>query len=337
MAEQDARPVLRPSHWRPLRPSRSARCLPPRAGSPSATRGSRAPGRSSPAPPPPPAWSTPRTPGTPRRGMSTPAATSAITSRLVPAGLIITMSAASATSRATSRIDSRRLAGILLVGAPVPGQRRVDRLPERSVEGRGVLGRVREDHGVAVPGVVERAAHRRDLAVHHPRGPHHVGPGRGQRESHLRVARQGGVVVHSPGCGTVLDEHSAVAMVGELVQAQVGHDDDVAADLSHNVANREVEDPLRIGRAGPGRIPGARDAEEHHPAEPGASSLLRSDPERVARVVHHPRHRGDRHRLTGALPDEQGQDQLSLGRVGSRPSAGAAPRVPRRRLGRSCG
>ena len=46
------------------------------------------------------------------------------------------------------------------------------------------------------------------------------------------VARQRRVVVHA----AVGGEHSAVAVRGELVQAQVAHDHGGVADLGHHVA-----------------------------------------------------------------------------------------------------
>ena len=61
-----------------------------------------------------------------------------------------------------------RVGRVLLVGRPVALQGRLDRLPERAVEGRGVLGGVGQDDDVLVPGAVQRGPDVPDLAVHHP-------------------------------------------------------------------------------------------------------------------------------------------------------------------------
>ena len=59
-------------------------------------------------------------------------------------------------------------------------------------------------------------------------------------------------------------EHAAVAVVGELVEAQVAHHGERVADLGDDVADRQVEDAVRVDRAGAGGVLGGRDAEEHH-------------------------------------------------------------------------
>ena len=135
-----------------------------RGGSRSASRGSRARGPASRSPRPPRPSRTRRRPGTPRPARRPRARTAAITSRYGSAGLTITMSAPSATSSATSRSASRPFGRVLLVGHPVAGQRRLDRLAERPVERGGVLRRVRQERNVRVAGA--RPA---------PRGPRRPG------------------------------------------------------------------------------------------------------------------------------------------------------------------
>ena len=65
-----------------------------------------------------------------------------------------------------------------------------------------------------------------DLAVHHPGQAEHVGAGAGLREPHRGIPLERRVVVDA----AVGVEDPAVAVVGELVEAQVGHDDEVVAD-----------------------------------------------------------------------------------------------------------
>ena len=76
------------------------------------------------------------------------------------------------------------------------------------------------------PARVERGPDVADLAVHHPGEPEHRRAGGGLCQRHRGVALEGGVVVDRP----VVGEHAAVPVVGELVEAEVGHDDEVVAD-----------------------------------------------------------------------------------------------------------
>ena len=120
---------------------------------------------------------------------------------------------------------------VLLVGlaVPSPGDAHVDRLTERSVESRGVLGRIGEHRHLAVAVLVERGADGADLAVHHPARGDHVGPGLGLGQSHLLVQLDGGVVVDTP----VGPDDPAVAVVGVLVETEIGDQHQLVA---HGVA-----------------------------------------------------------------------------------------------------
>ena len=66
-----------------------------------------------------------------------------------------------------------------------------------------------------------------DLAVHHPAGPDEVDARGGLGERHLAVDLEGAVVVDA----AVGVEHAAVAVVGELVEAQVRHHRELVAHL----------------------------------------------------------------------------------------------------------
>ncbi len=71
---------------------------------------------------------------------------------------------------------------------------------------------------VGVARVVERAADRRHLAVHHAAGADQVRAGLGLRDRDPPVALERRVVVDLAAVGV---EHAAVAVVGVLVQAEV--------------------------------------------------------------------------------------------------------------------
>ena len=79
--------------------------------------------------------------------------------------------------------------------------------------------------------------------------------------SHLGVAQQGGVVVD----GAVIGEHTAVPVVGELVEAGVGHQDSRVAELGLQESQSRIEHTIRIGPDAPDGILVAlgRNTEEH--------------------------------------------------------------------------
>ena len=87
-----------------------------------------------------------------------------------------------------------------------------------------------------------------------PLGPDHMGARVGLRPRHLGVALQRRVVVDA----AVGVQDAAVAVVGELVQAQVGHDDEVVADLGPHVADGDLQDAVRVGARRARRRPSSR-------------------------------------------------------------------------------
>ncbi len=62
------------------------------------------------------------------------------------------------------------------------------------------------------------------------------------RHRDRRIAPQGGIVVHLPGGR----EQAAVAVIGVLIQAQVGHEHRGVAHLSGQVLQRELDDAGRV-------------------------------------------------------------------------------------------
>ena len=92
---------------------------------------------------------------------------------------------------------------------------------------------------------------------------------------------QRGVVVDIAGGS----EDSAVAMVGELVETQVGHHDDLVADLVTDVTDTDVEDAAGIGGSRADRVARAGHAEQHHATEPEVDGLTDSDTQRCPRML----------------------------------------------------
>ncbi len=162
-------------------------------------------------------------------GTSNAARTSAMTSRYASAGLIITMSAPSATSSATSTSASRPLRGIHLVAAPIAELRRaLRRVAERSVQRRRVLGRVGEDRR----GLVTRTRRAR-RGSRRPDRPsfrsarsrrRRLRPARSRSRRSARASRR---------CRPRASwrRQTAVTVVGVLVEAVVGHQHERVADL----------------------------------------------------------------------------------------------------------
>lgn len=152
---------------------------------------------------------------------------------------------------------------------------------------------------------------------------------------HLGVPLQGGVVVDPP----LLVQHPAVPVIGRLVQAHVGHDEQVVPDLGPHVPDGDLKDPVRVG---PGRAERVllgllRHAEEHDPGDPGLYGLQRGLLQAVARVLHDTGHGLDRHRLAHTLPHERGQDEVGRMQPGLRdhaPHDGGGTQPPGTRTGK---
>ena len=109
----------------------------------------------------------------------------------------------------------------------------------------------------------------------------------------------------------MLVDDAAVAVVGVLVDAQVGHDHDVVADVAAQVAQRQLHDAVGIEGADcrsasfvagtPNRITART---------PRAASSRDLLAQRLAGVLHDTRQRRDRLGLVDALADEQRCDQV---------------------------
>ena len=179
---------------------------------------------------PPRSWRTRRTPGTPRPARRRPRRTRGddvqVGHRRLDHDDVGALGDVQARPRAAPRGrwpgPAGRCAGRRL-------QRRLHRLAERPVEGRGVL-RARRPRiaDVGVPGRVQRGADRADLAVHHAARADHV---RRRPRPARPPSRRTAPSVASLSTRPSGRQHAAVPVVGELVQAQVGHDHDVVADL----------------------------------------------------------------------------------------------------------
>ena len=153
-------------------------------------------------------------------------------------------------------------------------------------------------------------------------------PARGLGERGAGVDLQRGVVVDV----AVLVEHAAVAVVGVLVDAQVGDQHDVVADVAAQVGEGELHDALGIEGAGADGVLACRDPEQHDGPHAERGQLGDLLAEALAAVLDDARQRHDRLRLGDALADEQRGDQVARAhrRLGDEVAEGRrAPEAPR--------
>ena len=210
----------------------------------------------------------------------------------------------------------QRLAGVakvLLVALAVAaaGDLHVDCVAERAVQAAGVLGRVGQDRRRGEAGGVERAADGADLAVHHPAGGHDVGAGGGLGDGDPAVDLERGVVVDG-GVGIVgrSVEHAAMAVIGVLVDAQIGHQDHPVADVRSQICQAQLHNSLRVEGFRADGILSGRHPEQDHGANAEVGQLLDLGAEALACVLHDARQRHDRLRFVDALAHEQRRHEI---------------------------
>ena len=133
-----------------------------------------------------------------------------------------------------------------------------------------------------------------------------MGPCGGLSFGHFCISEQGGVVVDV----AVAVENPAVAVVGELVQAQISHQNGAVAKLATQRAQCDVEDAVRVLGPGALRVLVRGDAVQHQPADSGLDRLDGRFAQRLLRVLDDARHRGDGNRLGGVLADEHREHEI---------------------------
>ncbi len=146
----------------------------------------------------------------------------------------------------------------------------VDRVAEGSVQSTGVLRRVGHDDRLVEARPVEGAADRADLAVHHParRDDRGTGVGLGQGDASVEFERR---VVVDRAVGT---KDPAVTVAGVLIETEVGHEDELVAELVAQRAKRDLRDALGIPGATPEFVLRRRHPEEDDAAHTDANQFL---------------------------------------------------------------
>ena len=128
-----------------------------------------------------------------------------------------------------------------------------------------------------------------------------------------------------------------MAVVGVLVQAQVGHEHGGVAHLGGQVPERELDDAGRVvGRRAAAVLDGGN-AEQDQPADARVHRLGGGLPQAVPGVLDDAGHGADRLRLGDALLDEHGQHQVGGPYGRSRATSVRNAAVRRSRRGRTAG
>ena len=109
-----------------------------------------------------------------------------------------------------------------------------------------------------------------------------------------------------------------MTVVGELVEAQVAHDEQIVAHGVTHGAQADVEDAVGVDRTRTLGVLRLRNTEEHDARNARVARLLRDVDERVERVLHDARHRTDGRVLGRVLAHEHRQDEVGRrhGRLG---------------------
>ena len=112
-----------------------------------------------------------------------------------------------------------------------------------------------------------------------------------------------------------------MAVVGVLVDAEVGHHDHVVADLGAEVGERELHDAVGVPRTGSLGVLGGGHAEEDDARHAEAGQLGDLLAQRLAGVLHDAGQAGDRLGFGDALAHEERRHQV----VDAQPGLGHQP------------
>ena len=122
----------------------------------------------------------------------------------------------------------------------------------------------------------------------------------------LGVPLERGVVVHV----AVGADQSAVPVVGVLVEAVVGHEDERVADLVAQLAQRDLHHPVRVVGAGAAGVLVLGDAEQDHRGDAEARERADLLAEALLGVLEDAGHRTDRLRVADAGLHEERSDEI---------------------------
>ena len=164
-----------------------------------------------------------------------------------------------------------------------------------------------------------------------------MGAGGGLGNGDAAVDLQRGVVVdRGPRIVGRAVEDAAVAVVGVLVDAQIGHQHHSIADVGGKIGEAQLHNSLRVEGFRADGILGGRHPEQDHGADAEVGQLVDLGAQALARVLHHPGQRHDRLRSSMPSRTNSGATRLATSRRVSATRCRSAADV-RNRRGRETG
>ena len=160
--------------------------------------------------------------------------------------------------------------------------------------------------------VVECGSNGGDLAVHHPGRCHDVGPA----WACATATRAYSSSVRSLSTEPSADTHAAVTMVGVLVEAEVGHENQLVTRLVAQILQGNLHDAIGIPSTRAFGVLLGGHTEQHHGWYAERGELAGFFAKRVARVLDDTRQRGNGLRFVDPLAYEQGRHQVVDGDSG---------------------
>ncbi len=199
--------------------------------------------------------------------------------------------------------------GVHLVGAFVAlaqARGRADRVAERAVIGRRILGRVGQDAHVHEAGFVERMANPADTAIHHVGGRDHIAAG-SRLHNGLQAEHVHGFVVDH----VAVAQQAIVAMAGVGIEGHVAHDADVGHRGLHG-AHGPADEVLPVQRfVAVGRLAFRRCGRKQSDGRDAqVARLLHGFHEQIERQPIDARHRGHRRALLRSFLNEDRPDEI---------------------------
>ena len=178
------------------------------------------------------------------------------------------------------------------------------RVPERTVEGRGVFDRIAHYRHHVVRVLVQGSADLAHPAVHHVRGRHHVRSGLGMGQRCLGQQFQGSIVVH-----LLSSQAAAVAVVGVLAEADVSNHAHVRGPVLQ-FADGLLNDAVASVGSGAEAVLLFWQAKQDHRTDAERQALFRFPSQLVHRQTEHARHGRYLLAKTLAGQNKEGVDQL---------------------------
>jgi hypothetical protein len=185
----------------------------------------------------------------------------------------------------------------------------LSRVAERPVKGTRVLGGVAHDRHMRIAGLIEGAADGAHHAVHHGAGGDDVGAGASVADRLPAQQIERGIVVDIDAAG-VLAQHTAVAVVHVLAEANVGDHQQIRGHLLGQL-DRALHDPFVADRFFTSGVLVRRYAEQQDSAQAVIGQAAQLLLEHVERKLKLPGHRRDRVPHVHARADKERKNKIA--------------------------